>query len=122
MPDLKSSVSKIKPFMTQDELADPSDTGIDHSASATTTSKKNMHENQIRGNPESKNDDARCWQEHNFKKIQEVLDDINVQTGLSDVTRLGKYDTNETRTILLEVPDPYLEKTQILLSAYLRLG
>ena len=40
----------------------------------------------------------------------------NVEAAISNLKRLGKYDTNITRAILLKVPNPH-ERRMILLSA-----
>ena len=81
--------------MTQNELADPSEFEIALMAIRTTPAKEKSDGIRIRGIPESKNDDARCRQEQDFNAVQKVLEHINVEAAISDVTRLGKYDTNK---------------------------
>ena len=112
--DLKSSVSEIKTFMTQNKLTDPSDSEIAHSAIRTTPAKEDLDGIQIRGIPESKNDDARCRQD--FNDVRNVLEHINVDAAISDVKRLGKYHRNKSNTTLDKVPNP-LQRRMILLSA-----
>ena len=116
MAGLQSSVSVIKTFMTQGKFAGPSDPEITQTATRTTSVKENLDEIRIRGIHESKNYFARGRQEHNFNEVQKVLENISVEAAISDVTLLGKYDTNKTRTILLKVPNPY-QRRMILLSA-----
>ena len=117
MADLKSSVSEIKTFMSHDKLADPSDTEIAHSVCGKDhPAKENVDGNRSRGIPESKKDDARCRQNHDFIEVQNVLEHIIIEAAISNATRLGKYDTNKTRTILFKVPNPY-QRRMILLSA-----
>ena len=65
--DLKSSVSEIKNVMSQNIIADPSHTEILHTAIKSTTAKENLDRVRIRGITESKNDDARYGQEHDFE-------------------------------------------------------
>ena len=107
MADLESSISEIKTFMTHNKLADPSDTEIAQNTVRSTTVKDNLDGIRTRGIPESKNDEACCRQEHDFNEVQNVLNYSNVEAAKSHVTRLGKKDTNKTRTILLKVPNPY---------------
>ena len=108
--DMKKSVSEIKACMTQSKLADPSDTATAHSAITTTPAKENFESEEF------SNDDARCRQKHDFNEVEQVLEHNNVEAAISDLTRLGKYDTNKTRAILLKVPNPY-GRHMILLSA-----
>ena len=70
-----------------------------------------MDGSQIRGIPESKSDDVRCRQEHDFNEVQKAMEHINFEAAIRDVTRLGKHHTNITTTILLKVPNPYQKRT-----------
>ena len=101
--------------MTQNKLAERSDTDNAHSAIRTVPAKENLDGFRSTGIPESRKGTARCRQEHDFNEIQKVLQTINVKEAISDVTRLGKNDTNKTRTILLKMPTPY-QRRMILLS------
>ena len=102
--------------MTQNKLADPSDIGITHSAISTTPAKENFDGFRIRGTAESNTDDARWRQEHDFNEDQNVLEQINLEAAINEVTRHGKYDTNKTRTFLFKAPYPD-QRRVILLSA-----
>ena len=92
--------------MTQNKLADPSDTEIAHSAKKTTTAKQNVAGIRIRRIPESKNDKTRCRQGHNLNEVQKVLHYNNFEAAKSNVTQLGKHTTNKTGTIFLKVANP----------------
>ena len=49
-------------------------------------------------------------------KFKKVLSHMDVNASIGDVIRLGRYDENKTRTILLKVPNAY-QRRMTLLSA-----
>ena len=51
-----------------------------------------------------------------YMEVQKVLTHLNVSTEINDIIRLGKYDENKTRTILIKIPNPW-QRRKILLSA-----
>ena len=71
---------------------------------------------RIRGIPESTEKEARLRQEHDLADVQKVLTHMDVNASIGDVIRLGRYDENKIRTILLKVPNAY-QRRMILLSA-----
>ena len=71
---------------------------------------------RIRGIPESVEKEARLRQEHDLAEVQKVLTHMVVNASIGDVIRLGRYDENKIRTILLKVPNAY-QRRMILLSA-----
>ena len=71
---------------------------------------------RIRGITESQNPEARNRQEHDYSEVQKILHHLNIDTNIEDVTRLGKYEVNKARTILVKIPNPY-QRRMILLSA-----
>ena len=47
------------------------------------------------GIPETKNNDAHCWQEHASNEVQNLLGRITIDAAIGDVTTLVKHDTKE---------------------------
>ena len=43
---------------------------------------------------------------HDFYELQKIVGHVNVEQAISDVTRLSNRDTNKTRSILFNVPNP----------------
>ena len=70
----------------------------------------------IRGIPESTEKEARLRQEHDLAEVQKVLTHMDVNASIGDVIRLGRYDENKTRKILLKVANAY-QRRMVLLSA-----
>ena len=71
---------------------------------------------RMRGIPESKEKNPRMRQEHDLPEVQKILSHLDVETEIGDIVRLGKYDENKRRTILLKVPNVW-ERQLILSSA-----
>ena len=71
---------------------------------------------RIRGIPESTEKEARVRQEHDLAEVQKLLTHMEVNAIIGDVIRLGRYNENKTRTILLKVPNAY-QRRMVLLSA-----
>ena len=114
MADLNIPVFEIKTVMTQNNIAKPPDVQVAHSAKRRSPAKENLDENRITGLLESKNDDASCWEEHDFNEVRKALEYIKIEAATGEVTQLDRGDTNHTRTVLLEVPNPCQRRMIIL--------
>ena len=57
---------------------------------------------RIRGIKESADKNSMNRQNYDYMKVQKVLTHLNVSTEINDIIRLGKYDENKTRTILIK--------------------
>ena len=55
-------------------------------------------------------------QKYDYTEVQKILTHLNMSTEINDIIRLGKYDENKTRTILIKIPNPW-QRRKILLSA-----
>ena len=119
MTDLKKTVSEIKTLLTRK----PPDSGQPAQNSPITKSQEQMPKPpeeldgiRIRGIPESTEKEARVRQEHDLAEVQKLLTHMEVNAIIGDVIRLGRYEENKTRTILLKVPNAY-QRRMVLLSA-----
>ena len=115
MSDLKKTVTEIKTQLTTKQP--DSDYPIQPSSIVSRRKPppkpaEELDGIRIRGIPESTNKETRLRQE----QVQEVLTHMDVNASIRDVKRLGRYEENKTRTILLKVPNAY-QRRMILLSA-----
>ena len=119
MTDLKKTVSEIRTLLTRK----PPDSGQPAQNSPITKSQEQMPKPpeeldgiRIRGIPESTEKEARVRHEHDLAEVQKLLTHMEVNAIIGDVIRLGRYEENKTRTILLKVPNAY-QRRMVLLSA-----
>ena len=119
MTDPKKTVYEIKTLLTRK----PPDSGQPAQNSLITKSQEKMPKPpeeldgiRIRGIPESTEKEARVRQEHDLVEVQKLLTHMEVNAIIGDVIRLGRYEENKTRTILLKVPNAY-QSRMVLLSA-----
>ena len=119
MTDLKKTVSEIKTLLTRK----PPDSGQPAQNSPITKSQEQMPKPpeeldgiRIRGIAESTEKEARVRKEHDLAEVQKLLTHMEVNAVIGDVIRLGRYEENKTRTILLKVPNAY-QRRMVLLSA-----
>ena len=119
MTDLKKTVTEIKTLLTTKQPDSDYPTQPSSIASRQKPPPKPAEELdgiRMRGIPESTVKEARLRQEHDLAEVQKVLTHMDVNASIGDVIRLGRYDENKTRTILLKVPNAY-QRRMILLSA-----
>ena len=114
MADLNNPVFEIKTVLTQNNIAKPPHIHTAHSAKSWSPAKENLDEIRITGILESKKDDASCWEEHDFNEVRKVWEYIKVEAATGEVTQLDRGDTNHTRTVLIEVPNPCQRRMIIL--------
>ena len=60
--------------------------------------------------------EARVRQEHDLAEVQKLLTHMEVNAIIGDVIRLGRYEENKTRPMLLKVPNAY-QRRMVLPSA-----
>ena len=119
MTDLKKTVTKIKTLLATKQPDSDYPTQPSLIASRQKLPPKPAEELdaiRTRGIPESTEKEARLRQEHDLREVQKVLTHMDVNASIGDVIRLGRFDENNTRTILLKVPNAY-QRQMILLSA-----
>ena len=119
MTDLKKTVTEIKTLLSRKQPVSHYPTQPRSIASRQKAPPKPAEELdviRIRGIPESTEKEARLRQEHDLDEVQKVLTLMVVNASIEDVIRLGRYDENKIRTILLKVPNAY-QRRMILLSA-----
>ena len=56
---------------------------------------------RVRGLPELNEKDRRMRQKPELSQFQKITAQVDVETEIGDIVRLGKYDENKRRTILL---------------------
>ena len=115
--ELKQTLSEIKDYMK--EKQDQAVQGKSNVESSLPQRKTLTAEGQngirIRGIPQLKEKDPRMRQEHDLSEVQKILAHLDVETEIGDIVRLGKYDENTRRTILLKVPNVW--KRRLILSS-----
>ena len=75
---------------------------------------------RIRGIPESTKKEARLHKERDLAEVQKVLTHMDVNASIGDVIRLGRYDENKSRTILLKVPNEYQRRVILIYARKLK--
>ena len=119
MTDLKKTVTKIKTLLStkQPDSNYPSQpSSIASRQKPPPKPAEELDGIRLRGIPESTKKEARLRQEHDLAEVQKVLTHMEVNASIGDVIRLGRYDENKIRTILLKVPNAY-QRRMILPSA-----
>ena len=119
MTDLKKTVIEFKTLLSTKQPDSDYPTQPSSIASRQKPPAQHAEEldgTRIRGIPESMEKEARFRQEHDLAEVQKVLTHMDVNASICDVIRLGRFDENKIRTILLKVPNAY-QRRMILLSA-----
>ena len=106
MTDIKKTVSEIKTLLQNSPIT--------KSQEQMPKPPEELDGIRIRGIPESTEKEVR--QEHDLAEVQKLLTHMEVNAIIGDVIRLGRYEENKTRTILLKVPNAY-QRRMVLLSA-----
>ena len=117
--DLKKTVTEIKTLLSTKQPDSDYPTQPSSIASGQNPPPKPAEQLdgiRIRGILESTEKEARLRQDHDLAEFQKVLTHMGVNASIGDVKRLGRYDENKIRTILLNVPNAY-QRRMILLSA-----
>ena len=117
MTAMKQTISEIKTFLTH--KAKEAQVQKPVTTSGTNIPKKppeELYGIQIRGIKECADKNPMNRQNYDYMEVQKVLTHLNVSTEINDIIRLGKYNENKTRTILIKIPNPW-QRRKILLSA-----
>ena len=117
MTAMKQTISEIKTFLTHRAKEAEAQNSV--KTSGTNIPKKPLEELdgiRIRGIKECADKKPMNRQNYDYMKVQKVLTHLNVSTEINDIIRLGKYDENKTRTILIKIPNPW-QRRKIFLSA-----
>ena len=116
MTAMKQTISEIKTFLTHKAKETEVQNPVTTSATNTLKPPEELDGIRIRGIKECADKNPMNRQNHDYAEVQKILAHLNVSTEINDIIRLGKYDENKTRTILIKIPNPW-QRRKILLSA-----